>query len=376
MKICVVAGDAVGGLRKHVHDTLFALDSDIKAVYVHSCVSDAAAIRDFAGLDRFLLGRFAFPIKKNPAVSDLKIIWAIFKECRRLQVDLIHGHGAKGGLYARIVGLLLWIPVVVTPHGGSVHARFGLLKQKMFGSVEFLLKFITTLFIFESVYTKTAFIKMAGAIPSSKSLVNFNGIKVSEFVPSGSWRAPLGTPIRLLTIGNLNKVKGQSVVLEALAILMKNNRNVLLEMCGSGEDAEYLAQLAHTLGVSSLVEFHGDVSDVRAYFKNANVVVIPSYFESFGYVGVEAGLMARPVVASATGGLKEVVLDGETGVLFAPGDAAGLAGAVELLIDQPEWGDHLVANARIRCVEQFDLARMTASVFSAYRKILGCDTPG
>lgn len=369
MKICIIAGDAVGGVRKHVHDILFAAPDGVGLLYIHSNVCDAAAMRDFADFKPSVIYRIPLHIKKNPSASDLLNILAIWRECRRSNVDVLHGHGAKGGLYARIVGFLLSKPVVFTPHGGSIHSRFGTIKNILFASVEYLLKFTTTLFVFESQYTRMAFRKLAGHIPDEREVVSYNGIHLDRLTPQTVWRREMRREVRLLTIGYLSKVKGQDIVIHATAILKNRGWNVWLDLCGGGEDRASFESLAVALQIEGVVQFHGDVGDVRPFYERSDIVVIPSRFESFGYVAVEAAQMGRPIVASATGGLHETVIDGETGLCFLTGNAAALADVIEKTLSDVGATERRIKAAGDRVVTLFNINKMTAKIYSIYEQL-------
>jgi glycosyltransferase involved in cell wall biosynthesis len=370
MKICIISGDAVGGLRKHVHDLLMAAPYDAELLYIHSDVTDAAAKNDFISLIKMGIKRLPLRIAKNPAVSDFKNIVTIWRVCRKEGIDIIHGHSAKGGLYSRVVGLLLRKPVIYTPHGGSVHARFGKAKSLLFATVEYLLKYATTLFIFESHYTSSAFQQLAGNIPETRKLINYNGINHEHFIPVVRWPGKEGRAVQLLVVGMLTKVKGQDVAINATAILKSRGWQVSLNLCGDGEDRTFYESLVVSSQLDECVRFNGDVSDVRVFYENCDIVIIPSRFESFGYVAVEAALMGRPVVASDTGGLLETVVNGQTGLSYSTGNPVALANAIEQTFENVEITRRRITLARARADELFDVRQMTARVYSIYRQLL------
>lgn len=369
MHVCIILGDAVGGIRKHVHDILSAAPTGVALLYIHSNVADAAAQQDFADFDQAGVQRLPLHVAKNPTPADLMNILAIWRVCRRSGVDVLHGHGAKGGLYARAVGFLMRKPVIYTPHGGSAHGRFGKFKSLLYASVEYGLKFATTLFVFESEYTRSAFRKLAGRIPDHRELINFNGLHLDRLAPQRVWSGCADRKVRLLTVGLLSMVKGQDLAICATAILKARGWQVSLDLCGAGEDRPHLESLAVASKIDDQVHFHGDVVDVRPYYEACDIVVIPSRFESFGYVAVEAALMGRAVVASATGGLLETVIDGETGLSFATGNPDALADAVERTLADIAATRRRIKAAQARALTLFDVKQMTARLFSTYQEL-------
>ncbi len=366
MKVCIISGDAVGGVRKHVHDILLVSRNEFEFVYIHSSVSDKAARRDFVELDSNGVKRIQLGISKNPAFSDLRNIISIWLLSRRCAVDIFHGHGSKGGLYARVVGFLLRKPVIYTPHGGAVHPRFSMLKSLLFATVEFFLKFATTLFLFESQYTCTAYQKMAGYVPDSKRLISYNGIDLTKFSTQSALRFRENREVHLLTIGSLSTVKGQDIAIRAMAILVERGWKVWLDLCGDGEDRQAFESLAADCHVEGFVSFRGDIEDPSSYYASCDIVVIPSRFESFGYVAIEAALMERPIVASATGGLLETVINYETGLNFVNGNPEALADAIEQTLTDKDATQRRIYSARARAYALFDIEKMRDRLFHTY----------
>lgn len=142
----------------------------------------------------------------------------------------------------------------------------------------------------------------------------------------------------VLFVGRLVAQKGVDVLLHAFAVLRRRLPDARLTLVGDGDQALYLRRLARYLGIMPAVEFAGwrtGEALVRAY-GGADVVTVPSRYEPFGLVALEAMACARPVVASRVGGLAEIVDGGPSGVLVPPGDHLKLAQAVAGLLLDPE----------------------------------------
>jgi len=133
---------------------------------------------------------------------------------------------------------------------------------------------------------------------------------------------------RLLCVGRLIPIKGHIVLLRAFAAAKRQLPDLELEIAGQGPLAPALKALAQELGVGDSVRFLGQVSPIQRAIEQAAAVVVPSMGEGFGMVALEAMERARPVIAAEIGGLGELVRDGETGVLVAPGDADALRDAI------------------------------------------------
>ncbi|MDQ6807285.1 MAG: glycosyltransferase, partial [Actinomycetota bacterium] len=147
-----------------------------------------------------------------------------------------------------------------------------------------------------------------------------NGVTVPA--PVAGPRPHLG-PLRVVTVGSLDRQKGHDVLLEAAR---RSARDWEVTVIGSGPQLEPLRSIAAGLPPGR-VRFTGWVDDPRALLEAADVVCIPSRWESFPYAALEACSLARAVVASRVDGLDEIIVDGESGILVAPDDPGALAAA-------------------------------------------------
>jgi glycosyltransferase involved in cell wall biosynthesis len=138
------------------------------------------------------------------------------------------------------------------------------------------------------------------------------------------------------TVGRLTAIKGQDVLLRAFAELAHMRDDVFLVLLGEGEMRGELEETARRLGVYKVVKFLGWRPDVAAVMASFDIFCLPSLNEGMGKVVVEAMAMGLPVVASNVGGIKDLVRDGQSGLLVPPGDASALSGALAALCREPE----------------------------------------
>lgn len=197
-----------------------------------------------------------------------------------------------------------------------------------------------------------------------KSRCIYNGLPL----PSAQPALPVFNPPILLCLGRLSPEKGFHYAIASLARLAAENLPCRLVIAGDGPEREKLVMLVSRLKLDDRVSFSGavDVSDVQAVINGADIVLTPSTEESFGLAALEAAQMQKPVIASDVGGLPEVVLHNETGLLVPAGNVTALAEAVKLLIQQPELAVKLGSNARARALESFTLASVTAEYDRVY----------
>lgn len=188
-----------------------------------------------------------------------------------------------------------------------------------------------------------------------------------------SWRLPLGRPTIMLP-GRLTSWKGQNLLISALAASRHTDAVAVLVGADQGRRRYVQNLIAHAqrLGVAERLRLVGNVEDMPAAMMLADVVVNASTDpEAFGRTIVEAQAMARIVIAANHGGACETIVDGQTGLLFPPGDAGALAAAIDQVLDQdPEyriaWGRH----ARAMVSQHYAIAAMQAAVLNVYAELL------
>ncbi len=201
------------------------------------------------------------------------------------------------------------------------------------------------------------------------------GVDTGRFTPDGEvW--PRSDRPRLLCLGRLVERKGVDIAVRALVDLPEAELVVAggppLSELASDPEAVRLLEVARELGVADRVQLLGSVdrAAVPALVRSADVVVTTPWYEPFGIVPLEAMSCARPVVASAVGGLLDTVQGGVTGLLVPPRDPAAVSGAVRRLLDDEELRRRLGAAGRRRAVQEYDWARVAARVALAYEELV------
>lgn len=187
---------------------------------------------------------------------------------------------------------------------------------------------------------------------------------------------PIDSDLLMLFVGRLQPLKAPEVavhVLAEVAALRPERRPALLMVGGpsgaKGTSRDGLRALAESLGVADRLHFADPLphEGLRAVYRQADVVVVPSRTESFGLVALEAAASGVPVVASDVGGLRTAVRDGETGVLVPVGDVAAFARAIVTLVDDPEQV-RAMRDAALRYARLFDWRRAAAGLLAVYEQ--------
>ncbi len=231
-------------------------------------------------------------------------------------------------------------------------------------------------------------------IPRGADLDYFNPARVTDAriaALTAQWglardEMPGGRAFRLLLPARLTAWKGHEVAVEACALLQDNFAKsagasgkapgLTLVFCGGaqGRDAyvRTLRALIDERGVRDMIHFVGECADMPAAYAWADAVLAPSTRpEAFGRTAVEAGAMGRAVIAADHGGARETVIDGETGYLVRPADAAALAAAIGRLADAPlETLSRMGRNGRARATSVYSSAAMCDATLRVYGELL------
>jgi glycosyltransferase involved in cell wall biosynthesis len=214
-----------------------------------------------------------------------------------------------------------------------------------------------------------------GGLPPERVSRIYYGLDLQPYagvapLADGAGRQASGPTIGM--IARLAPQKGHPVLLAALPRVLERLPGLRLQIVGH-EHLTTVAELraeAERLGVGRAVEFLGFRDDLPTLLANWRLLVLPSLWEGFGLVLLEAMAAGRPVVASRVGPIGEVVLDGETGLLVEPGRPAALAAALLEVLEQPGLAARLGAAGRRRAAEQFSLERMVAQTEALYARLL------
>ncbi len=188
------------------------------------------------------------------------------------------------------------------------------------------------------------------------------------------WREKfLPTPLKPLWVvaGRLEEQKGHDVLFAALARLVKNGLDFTLAVAGDGSRRSWLETQALSLGLAPRVQFLGQLEDVGGLLAAADAVLLPSRWEGLPLVLLEAMARARPIIASAVGGVRDAIDDGVHGTLVPPGDEAALAEALERLHRKADGAWRLGRAAAQRVRERFVWHAVVEDYEAVYDEVLG-----
>jgi glycosyltransferase involved in cell wall biosynthesis len=365
LKILHVLRSPVGGLFRHVVDLARGQAERGHQIGIVADASTGGARADaaFAALTPALaLGLTRVPMSRHIGASDLSAQRHAAQRARDTGADVLHGHGAKGGAYARLCQAGNAIRVY-TPHGGSLHYGRGSPVGLMYLTLEQMLMARTELFLFESRYGADTFAAKIGK-PRSLVRVVHNGVTSAEFAEV----APAADATDIVFIGELRMLKGVDVLLDALALLAGRGRAMTATIVGAGPDEAQFRTQAERLGLAASVRFPGAMP-ARTAFALGRLMVAPSRAESLPYIILETAAAAVPLITTRVGGIPEVY-GPQSGRLVPPGDAAALAQAIDTARGDPAQlrNETLTLQARVRSAFSADV--MTEGVLAAYGQAL------
>jgi glycosyltransferase involved in cell wall biosynthesis len=205
-----------------------------------------------------------------------------------------------------------------------------------------------------------------------RSQVIHHGIEEPPIVPrqsTPSWPVRTGGPV-ISIVGRLQAVKGHRIFLESARKVVTQRPDAQFWIVGEGELRAELEAFTSQLGLTHAVSFLGYRSDAWQAMTASDVVVCSSLYEAFPRTLLEALALERPVVATSVGGIPEIVVDGETGVLTAAGDPNALASAVLRLLDDRQLAQRLASAGRKLVRERYMLEGQVAALASLYREAL------
>jgi glycosyltransferase involved in cell wall biosynthesis len=184
--------------------------------------------------------------------------------------------------------------------------------------------------------------------------------------------SPIEDTVLLVQVASVTPGKGQEDSVRALAALRAQGIRARLEFVGK-RDPDYetrLRELANHLSVEPAIGWHGFVDDPRRHVARADVVLVCSRSEAFGRATVEAMKLGKPVVGARTGGTAELISDGETGLLYAPGNPVSLAEAIARLVQDAELRSGVAERARRWANDTFTSARFGQELLELFDEVL------
>jgi glycosyltransferase involved in cell wall biosynthesis len=312
--------------------------------------------------------RLCCPGLRLPGPAALRTTRRLAQLCRQAGAAILHANTPRTNLYAALAGRMAKVPVVW-------HCR-NLLEPGMRDTDRWF-AWLPDRIICNSDAIAARF---AGSRWRDRVVTVMNGVDPAEYHPDLSGaavRAELGWADRpiIAAISRLDPEKGHEVLLEAMRRLADRCPDARLVIAGraavdpAGRHAA-LRRRIESLGLGAAVRLVGFRRDIPELLAAADVCVLPAAAEACGRVLLEAMAVAKPVVATASGGTPEIVQDGVTGILVPPGDAGAVASALENLLRDPRRAGSMGAAGRDRAVARFTIEAHAEKTMRVYTELL------
>lgn len=314
------------------------------------------------------LGLVRMPINRSISPRDIGAFRESYREIKGLRPDVLHGHGAKGGAIARLIGSALRVnryrvARLYSPHGGSLHYTNRTAAGLAILTAERLLEPLGDAIAFVCDYEREAYTARVGR-PRVRAERIYNGIHDRDF----DTVYPREDAVDFLYIGMLRDLKGPDVFVDAFARTERLvGRPLSALMVGDGPDKEKYEQMMLQLGLGRRIAMLPSMK-AREAFALARNVVVPSRAEAMPYIVLEALAARKAVIASRVGGIPEV-LGRDSIALTEPGDAQSLAGVMAQSVSDPAWLRKVMPEPAA-FKGTFSASVMSGSLLALYRDIL------
>lgn len=336
----------IGGVGVHIHSLAKELVKNGEEVFVitypHKDIKDIDGIHvigtkglNIAGIRSLFFAIFG-------TIQLIRII-------RKYDIDIIHGHYLyPSGLVAVLAGIFTKKKVYVTSHGSDMFCLYP--KHKfMQPIIKFVLKRADVILVVSEALKKEV-LKLNIPNIENKIKINWNVVDIEKFQPDNNYEFKKELKIAeahpiILFVGNIIKRKNVATILDAKKLLKEKCSLVVV---GDGPLLNSLKSKAESEKIPDVI-FTGARSDIEHIIPSSNVLILPSFSESFGLVLIEALACAKPVIGSNVGGIKEIVTE-NVGLLVEPTDTKGLANAIDSILSNNEIKEKFQGNARNRAI--------------------------
>jgi len=363
LRVLQVLRAPVGGLFRHVCDLSSHLDQTGHEVglVVDALSYDSETATKLNDISKHLkLGTHPIAIPRLFGRQDISAPFQIKKLLRLLDIDVVHGHGAKGGFHARLAA---WgssdIKRIYTPHGGALHFSASSPAGRVFHQLEKQLIPQSDKIIFESKYASNTYRDQIGDV-GAKGVIIHNGLAKEEFSKIGST-----DEFDFVFVGELRDLKGVEFLLRALpTVETLEGKPARLLLIGDGPHRAQFEQLSRDLGLDGRVEFAG-AQPARNGFARAQTVVVPSLKESLPYVVMEAIAAEKNIITTDVGGISEI-FGPEKDRLLPASNAEALSKTMQHYLDgSDDLSEH---NQRLlsHVSGEFSIEKMASSILDVY----------
>jgi len=348
------------------------MEVEVRAFGQPSADQPKMRIRGFTGWDR--LTKEPLPFTK--VLETLAINLAF--NGSEIRAELVHAHTWYTFFAGFLAKILYTVPLVVTMHSleplrpwkeEQLATGYRLSSWVEKNGVEAADRVIAV-----SAEMKADLLRCY-AIPEEKVAIIHNGIDLVQYRPTGEAvflkEEGISSPY-LLFVGRISRQKGILQLIEAFNILSESNLQLVL-CAGASDTPDLETEIRREATANPRIKWLRKMvsrEEVIQLYSHAAIFICPSVYEPFGIINLEAMACKAPVIASRVGGIKEVVVDGETGILVPPAEPEKLAGAIRFLLTHPEVAQKFRERGRKRVEDNFGWERIALKTKELYEEII------
>ena len=331
---------------------MFSVDSDVGDVN--------ESISEFEATGAKII--FSKNLKREICSKDWKAFKEIYQLCKKERFDIVHTNSTKPGIIGRIAATLANVPYIVhTIHGLAFHKFVSRPKWIFYWACEMIATlFCNKVIIVNRYYTR--YFKWC----KNKITVIYNGLDLNNFKTQGQREKENDDLVRVLFVGRLDVQKNPLMLLKAAKKILQKNGNVRFTIVGDGEYLNDCKNYIEKHGLSDNVILVGWQNNVSKFYSTHDILAIPSLYEAFGLIFLEAGFYHLPAVSTNVEGIPEVVENEKTGLLSNPNDVEGFTHNLLSLIKDKQKRKDMGEAAYNRVTTQFSTDLMVKKYLEIY----------
>jgi len=309
--------------------------------------------------------------------ADPRLLFRLVQVIRREGYNLLDSQNIQSKFWANLAALITRVSLVSTLNSwyANEHGKASI-KGRIYTGLELSTNQSLDLYITVSERDRQSLLKSGIAEDRIELIYNAVDVNTSEIPGDPAWlRTKFGLPpdsIVCTAVGRLVPVKGYDVLISAMQKIASEIPQLFCLIVGEGESKAVLSEQIRQAGLGDRVRLAGyhDRPNAMSILKSSDIFVMPSRYEGTPIALLEAAALARPILASATGGIPELVRQEEQALLVPPGDPTALAQGLARLASDQKYAEKLGQSAQQRVCESFNLEAQVKATWNAYRKAL------
>lgn len=337
-KIVVHIAQSAGGVAQYLYMLLKNMNkSEYKNILI--CSNDYR--KEIKRFEPFVSEIYFIDMFRNISLkNDIKNIFEIRKTIKKLKPDTVYMHSSKAGALGRIAMIFDFkINKIYNAHGWYFNAQIGKKKQKLYALIEKVLALKTDIIvnISKSEYQSAINNRIA---PKRKMCIINNGIDITEFDNVEKYRNTIRTKYNIKedekligVVGRISEQKDPITFIKSAKLLNEKYTNLKFMYVGSGDLKKEVIQYARINNLEDKIIITGWVNDAKKYISALDIAVLPSKWEGFGLAIIEYMACRKPIVATKVGGIADIIVNEENGLLVEKENERALAHAIEKTID-------------------------------------------